>query len=371
MLFPVITTPRRDPPSSVTSRRQEYWRWIEPLRTSKEVRSTAFHAEKERAIIMRRLLVAAGVAFAAVTSVSAQTFPSKPVRIIVPFPPGGGLDIVARLYAPRLADIWKQQVIVDNRAGAAGTIGTEIAAKAPPDGYTVYFGTMGTFTVNPLLYPKIAFDIGRDFAPLTHLVDVHFGMYVHPSLPVKSVKEFIALAKARPGQINFSSSGAGGAPHLAGELLKRTANINVVHVPYRGSGPSFADLLGGHVQATFDSLVQALPDIKGGRLRALAVLGPSRSPLLPDVPTMQQAGIAGYELTNWFGMAVPAATPKDILNQIYGDLARVSKTAEMRQKLQGMGAEPIATPPDAFAARIQAETAKWTRIVKEAGIKAE
>ena len=310
-------------------------------------------------------------AFAVVFPVHAQTFATKPVRIIVPFPPGGGADIVARVYGQRLAEIWKQQVIVDNRSGAAGTIGTELAAKAPPDGHTLYLGTMGTFTVNPLLYPKLGFDIARDFAPLTHLVDVHFVLVAHPSLPARSVKELLALAKARPGQINFSSSGAGGAPHLAGELLKRVAKIDLVHVPYKGSGPSFVDLLGGHVQITFDSLVQALPYIKEGRLRALAVLGPSRSPLLPDVPTMKEAGVAGYELTNWFGMAVPAATPKDVLNQIYGDIARVSKAPEIRQKLVGMGAEPIASPPDAFAALIQREVGRWTRIVKEAGIKAE
>jgi tripartite-type tricarboxylate transporter receptor subunit TctC len=320
---------------------------------------------------MARLLVTLLIGFAGICCAQAQSFPTKPVRIIVPFPPGGGADIIARIYAQRLAEGWKQQVVVDNRSGAAGAIGTDIAAKAPPDGYTLYLGTMGTFTVNPSLYAKLPFDIARDFAPLTHLVDVHFVMVTHPSLPARNVKELIALAKARPGQINFSSSGGGGAPHLAGELLKRVAQINLVHVPYKGSGPSFADLLGGHVQLTFDSLVQALPYIKAGRLRALAVLGPSRSPLLPDVPTMKEAGVAGYELTNWFGMAAPAGTPKDILNQIYADFARISKTSEMRERMLGMGAEPIASPPDVFAALIEADTAKWARIVKEAGIKAE
>jgi tripartite-type tricarboxylate transporter receptor subunit TctC len=320
--------------------------------------------------VIRGLLASALLALAA-GSAAAQAFPVKPVRIIVPFPTGGGADIIARLYAQRLTEQWKQQVIVDNRGGAAGTIGTEVAARSPADGYSLYLGTMGTLTVNPSLYSKSPVDVARDFAPITHLVDVHFGLYVHPSVPARTVGELVALAKVRPGQLHFSSSGAGGAPHLAGELLKRTAGIDIVHVPYKGSGPSFTDLLGGHIQATLDSLVQALPYVKDGRLRALAVLGPSRSRLLPDVPTMKEAGIAGYELTNWFGMAAPAGTPGDILNLVYGDIARISRATDLRDKLLEMGAEPIATPPDAFAAMIRSETAKWARIVKEAGIKAE
>jgi tripartite-type tricarboxylate transporter receptor subunit TctC len=301
----------------------------------------------------------------------AQAYPHKPVRLIVPFPPGGGADIIARIYSQRLTEIWGQQVLVDNRAGAAGTIGTEIAAKAPADGHTIYLGTMGTLTVNPLLYRNLPFDIARDFAPVTELVAVHFVLVVHPSLPVRTVKDLIALAKARPGQINFSSSGAGGAPHLAGELFNSLAKINLVHIPYKGSGPSFADLLGGHVSLTSDSLVQALPYIRERRLRALAVLGATRSSLLPDDPTMAEAGVPGYELTNWFGLAVPAATPKDVIDRLYADIARVSQAADLRQRLIGMGAEPIVSPPEIFAALLRAESSKWARIVKEAGIKAE
>ncbi|MSP98608.1 MAG: tripartite tricarboxylate transporter substrate binding protein [Betaproteobacteria bacterium] len=300
-----------------------------------------------------------------------QDFPRRPVRMIVPFPPGGGADIIARVYSQKLAEAWGQQVLVDNRGGAAGTIGTDIAAKAPADGYTVYLGTMGTLTVNPTLYPRLPFDVAKDFAPLTQLVNVHFVFVVHPSLPARTVKELIALAGTRPGQINFSSSGAGGAPHLAGELFNRLARVDLVHIPYKGSGPSFADLLGGHVSLTFDSIVQALPYIQAGRLRSLAVLGATRSPLLPAVPTMAEAGVSGYELTNWFGLAVPAATPKDIIARLHTAFTQVSQTADLRQKLLGMGAEPVVSTPEAFAAMMQAETAKWAKIVKEAGIKAE
>jgi tripartite-type tricarboxylate transporter receptor subunit TctC len=301
----------------------------------------------------------------------AQFSPTKPVRMIVPFPPGGGADIIARIYAQKLGEGWGQQVLVDNRAGAAGNIGTELATKAAPDGYTVYMGTLGTMTVNPSLYPKLPFDVARDLAPLTKLVDVHFVLVAHPSLPVQSVKDLIALARARPGQINYSSSGAGGAPHLSAELFRSLAKVNLIHIPYKGSGPSFADLLGGHVSITFDSLVQSLPYVRGKRLRALAVLGAKRSPLVPEVPTMMEAGVAGYELTNWFGMAVPAGTPRDVIDRLHGDFARVSQMADLRERLVGMGAEPVASKPDDFAALMKADRAKWAKIVREAAIRAE
>jgi len=321
----------------------------------------------------RRLVVTAAAVFGilAAGGVAAQTYPARAVRMIVPFPPGGGADIVARIYAQKLAEGWGQQVLVDNRAGAAGNIGTELATKAAPDGYTLYMGTLGTMTVNASLYRNLAFDVARDLAPLTKLVDVHFVLVAHPSLPVRSVKDLIALARARPGQINFSSSGAGGAPHLSAELFKSLTRVNLVHIPYKGSGPSFADLLGGHVSITFDSLVQALPYVRDGRLRALAVLGARRSPLVPEVPTMMEAGVAGYELTNWFGMALPARTPRELIDRLHADFLRVSQMPDLRERLLGMGAEPIASRPDEFAALLEADRAKWARIVKEAGIRAE
>src|SRR4051795_12734392 len=246
---------------------------------------------------------------------AAHAFPTKPVRIIVAFPPGGGTDIVARLVAQRLGETWGQSVIVENRAGASGTVGTEAAARADPDGHTLFMATMGNMTANQHLYPKMAVDPLRAFAPITKVVDVHFVLLANPALPAKGVQELIERARQRPGEIAYSSSGPGGAPHLAMELFKRRAGIDLQHVPYKGSGPSINDLIGGRVMLSMDSLVQSAPHIKAGRLKALAVLGPKRSPLLPGVPTMQEAGVAGYSLTNWFGLLAPAATPKEIVSR--------------------------------------------------------
>ena len=252
----------------------------------------------------------------------AQPFPSKSVRIIVAFPPGGGTDIVARAMGPRLTEIWNQPVVVENRAGASGVIGTEVAAHSAPDGHTLFMGTLGNFTANQYLYAKMPVDPLRDFAPLSQVVAVHFVMVAHPSLPAKNVRELITLAKARPGQINYSSSGPGGAPHLGVELFKSMAGVNLVHIPYKGSGPSFVDLLAGQVSLTCDSLLQSLPYIKAGRLRALAVLGSKRTSLLPEVATVGET-VRGYDLTNWFGLAVPMATPRDVVNHLYADLSKV------------------------------------------------
>jgi tripartite-type tricarboxylate transporter receptor subunit TctC len=321
---------------------------------------------------MKNLMAFTFAALATVTggAVFAQTFPAKPVRIIVAFPPGGGVDIVARAVGPKLTEIWRQQVIVDNRAGASGMIGTEFAARAAPDGHTIFIGTLGNLAVNPHLFPKMAVDPLRDFVPVTLLVAVHFVMVAHPSLPARNVKELIALARARPGQINYSSSGAGGAPHLGGELFKVMAKVDLVHVPYKGSGPSFQDLLGGHVSMTFDSLVQSLPYIKSGKLKALAVLGKMRSPLLPEVPTVAET-VPGYDLTNWFGLIAPAATPREIIAKLNEDWAKVLLNPEVRTKLSGMGADVVGNKPEEFGAFMKAETAKWAKLVKEAHIRAE
>ena len=245
----------------------------------------------------------------------AQVFPNKAVRIIVAFPPGGGVDIVARTMGPRLTEIWNQPVVVENRPGASGVIGTEAAARSAPDGHTLFIGTLGNLTANQYLYPKMPVDPLRDLAPVTQVVAVHFVMNAHPSLPARNVKELIALAKARPGQINYASSGPGGAPHLGAELFKSMTKVNMIHIPYKGSGLSFVDLLAGQVSLTCDSQLQSLPYIKAGRLRALAVLGAKRSPLLPDVATVGET-VPGYELTNWFGMTVPAATPRDLISRL-------------------------------------------------------
>ncbi len=319
--------------------------------------------------LMPALALCAGI-FGA-TATSAQTFPTKPVRIIVPFPPGGGVDIVARILGQRLSGGYGQQIIVDNRAGAAGVIGTELAARAAPDGHTWILATLGNLSVNRHLYARMAVDPVRDLAPVTQVVAVHFVMIAHPSLPAKNVKQLIALAAARPGEITFSSSGAGGAPHLAAELFKSMAKVKLVHVPYKGSGPSFVDLLGGQVSFTCDSLVQSLPYIRGGKLNALAVLGANRSPQLPDVPTVAESGLPGYELTNWFGLAVPAATPRELVVRIHGDVTKVLQQKEVRDKLVEMGTDVIGSTPQQFGAFIESESAKWARVIKEANIRAE
>jgi tripartite-type tricarboxylate transporter receptor subunit TctC len=311
-------------------------------------------------------------AFAALlaSSAFAQSFPSKPVHIVVAFPPGGGTDIVARLIGPRLAEAWGQQVIVDNRAGASGTIGTEFAARSAADGSTLFMGTLGNLAVNQHLYPKMTVDPLRDFAPVTQVVAVHFVMVANPSLPARSVAELIALARAQPGKINYSSSGPGGAPHLAGELFKSMAKVDVVHIPYKGSAPSFQDLLGGRVSFTCDSLVQALPYIRDGRLVALAVLGASRTPLLPGVPTVGET-LPGYELTNWFGLVAPAATPGAVVARIHADVVRVLKDPSISEKLSAMGATAIGNEPAEFGAAMRADSDKWGRLIREAQIKAE
>jgi tripartite-type tricarboxylate transporter receptor subunit TctC len=322
---------------------------------------------------MKRIAVGIVALFATAASAFAQTpsaFPAKPVRIVVAFPPGGGTDIVARLLAPRLTDLWGQQVIVDNRAGASGVIGTEFAARSAPDGHTLFMGTLGNLAVNPHLIAKMPVDPLRDFAPVTQVVAVHFVMVAHPSLQARNVSELIALARSRPGQIYYSSSGPGGAPHLAGELFKSMAKVNLVHVPYKGSSPSFQDLLGGQVSLTFDSLVQALPYIRDKRLIALAVLGAMRSPLLPEVPTVAES-LPGYELTNWFGLVAPAAVPGAIVGKIHADVVKVLQDPGVSERFSAMGATAVGNTPEQFGAVMRADSEKWAKLIREADIRAE
>jgi tripartite-type tricarboxylate transporter receptor subunit TctC len=316
---------------------------------------------------MRTFLLAA---LLCASSAFAQ-YPTRPLRIIVAFPPGGGTDIVARLIAPRLGEIWAQPVVVENRAGASGTIGTEAAARADADGHTLFMATMGNMTANQHLYPKMAVDPLRAFAPVTKVVDVHFVFMANPSLPAGTVKEVVELAKKRPGELHYSSSGPGGAPHLAMELFKRQAGIELTHVPYKGSGPGMTDLLGGRVMMTMDSLLQGYPNIKAGKLKALAVLGPKRSALLPEVPTMAEAGVAGYSLTNWFGLVAPAGTPKQVLAKVNADVSRVLKDEEIRKKISDMGADVVGNSAEEFGAAMRAESAQWADIIRSANIKAE
>jgi tripartite-type tricarboxylate transporter receptor subunit TctC len=308
---------------------------------------------------------------AVIFSGALRAFPDKPVKIIVAFPPGGGTDIVARLLAPRLGEAWGQAVIVENRAGASGTIGTEAAARAEPDGHTLFMATMGNMTANQHLYPKMAVDPLRAFAPITKVVDVHFVFLANPALPANSVSELIELAKRRPGEIAYSSSGPGGAPHLAMELFKRRAGVDLAHIAYKGSGPGMNDLIGGRVMLTMDSLLQSLPQIKAGRLKALAVLGPKRSALLPEVPTIAESGLPGYALTNWFGLVAPAATPEDRLLKLNADVLRMLKEGEVQKRISDLGADVVGNSAQEFGAAMRAESAQWAEIIKAAGIRAE
>jgi len=300
-----------------------------------------------------------------------QAFPTKPVRIIVAFPPGGGTDIVGRVVGQKLGEGWNQAVVVENRAGASGTIGTEIAARAEPDGHTLFMATMGNMTANPHLYPKMAVDPLRAFAPITKVVDVHFVFLANPALAANSVGELVELAKKRPGDIAYSSSGPGGAPHLAMELFKRQADVDLIHIPYKGSSPSISDLIGGRVMLSMDSLVQSFPHLKAKRLKALAVLGRRRVALLPEVPTIAEAGLPGYALTNWFGLLAPAATPKETLFKIYNDTVKVLKEPDLRKKIADLGADVVGNSPEEFGAAMRAESAQWAEIIKAANIRAE
>lgn len=301
----------------------------------------------------------------------AQAYPSRLVRIIVAFPAGGGTDITARVLAEKLSGTWGQQVIVENRAGASGMIGTEAAARAAPDGHTLFMGTMGNLTVNKHLFPQMSVDPIRDFAPITNVVAVHFVMVAHPSVPAKNVKELIALAKKQPGQITYGSSGAGGAPHLAGEMLKMLAKIDIQHVPYKGSALSAQDLMGGQIMLGFDSILQNLPQVRSGRLKALAVLGRVRSPTMPDVPTVAESGVPGYDLTNWFGLVLPVATPGSVSKKIADDAIKALALPDVRARFSDMGATVVGDSPAEFGAYLRAESAKWANVIKVGGIRAQ
>ena len=297
-----------------------------------------------------------------------STYPNKPVTMIVAFPPGGGTDIVARRVAQGLNTAWGQSVIVENKGGAGGTIGTALAARAEPNGYTIMLATLGNMAINPHLY-KMEIDPSKDLAAITNVVGVTFVLVAHPSLPANNVQELLALAKQKPGKLNYSSSGTGGAPHLAIELLASMTDTQFTHVPYKGSGPSFTDLVGGQVDFTMDSLVQSLPHIQSGRLKVLAVLSAKRSPVLPAVPTVAESGVPGYDFTNWFGFVAPAQTPKEVITQLHRDIASVLSQPALREQLEKMGTEVIASTPEQFSAQIRSDTDKWAKIVKERNIK--
>jgi len=301
----------------------------------------------------------------------AQSFPVKPVRVITPFTAGSAIDTLARVVGQKLGDTWGQQVVIDNRIGANGIIGTEAAAKAPADGYTVYLGNISTLAVNPHLYLKLPYDALRDFAPVTLAATIPVVLVVHPSLPVKSVRELIALAKAHPGQLNYASGGTGSAQHLPMEMLRVETGINIVHVPYKGLGPAFSDVLGGQVPMMFTGVSNVVPYMKTGRLRVLAIGSPKRSATLPDVPTVAEAGVPGFDFDSWTGYLVPVGTPRELIVKLHADITRTLAAPEVRDKLVTLGFDLVGGTPEAFATLIRNDIARFGKLIKAAGIKAE
>ena len=313
------------------------------------------------------ILLAMGIGTA-----NAQPYPIRPIRIIVPFPPGAGTDIVARAIAYALHDALKQTIVVDNRPGAGGTIAGEIVAHANPDGYTLMLGNVSTLAIARALYAKLAYDPLRDFAPVTLITTSENVLVVHPSVPVASVKDLIAYAKANPRKLNYGSSGSGTTSHLGGEMFEAMAGVQMTHVPYKGSAPMLTDLLGGQLQLAFSSVPTALPHIKSGRLRALAVTLRSRSPILPELPTVQEAaGLKGFEISLWQGLVAPAATPSAIVGRLQQEIAASLRTPELKSKLTAQALNPVGSSPDEFARYIREEADKWARVVKASGARAE
>jgi tripartite-type tricarboxylate transporter receptor subunit TctC len=302
---------------------------------------------------------------------SAQSYPDRTIRLVVPFPAAGTTDILAREVAQRLTEVLGQTVVVDNRPGAAGNIGSDLVAKSAPDGYTLLMGTVGTHAINPSLYSKMPYDHVKDFVPVVLVAGVPNVLVVNPALPVNSVADLIKLAKDKPGRINFASSGSGTSIHLSGELFKTMAGVDMIHVPYKGSAAALTDLIGGQVQIMFDNLPSALPQIKAGRLRAIAVTSLKRASVLPDIPTINESGLPGFEASSWFGVLAPAGTPAPIVLRINAEVNQWLQSAAAREKLLSQGAEAAGGSPEQFANHIRAETEKWAKVVKASGAKVD
>jgi len=319
---------------------------------------------------MKRALPLVLTALAA-SPAAAQTFPAKPVRIVVGFTAGGPTDIVARTVGQKLSEGWGQPVVIDNRAGAGGVIATEQVARAPADGYTMLMGTIGGLAVAMSLQPNRGYDTLRDFAPVTQAVTVTNILAVHPTLPVRNVKELLALAKARPGQLTYASSGSGTVTHLAGELLKTMAQVDIIHVPFKGGAPALTALMSGEVAMSYENSLVLLPHVKSGKVRALGVTGAKRSRLLPDLPTVAEAALPGYDASGWYGLVVPAATPKDVVARLNAEAVRVLRLPDVSELLSGQGAEPVGNSAAEFGAFMRAEIDKWAKLVKSAHMKPE
>ena len=304
-------------------------------------------------------------------SAAAQDYPSRPIRMIVPSTPGGSVDMLARSIGPRLSERWGQQVVIDNRSGAGGVIAAETTAKAPPDGYTLIMATIASMATNVSLARNLPYDPVRDFAPVTLVASQQLVLLSNSAFAARSVQELIRLAKAKPGQIAYASAGNGSGGHLSAELLKLLAGIDLLHVPYKGSAPALVDVISGQVPLTMISVITGLPQVKSGRLRALAVSGAHRSPAMPDVPTMIEAGVRGYESNTWYGVLAPKATPRPIVMKLNGEIVAIIRLPELKVRLLAEGAEPLGNTPEQFGEFIKSEIAKWGKVIRAAGIKAE
>jgi len=298
---------------------------------------------------------------------AAQAYPSKPIRLITPFPPGGVADIWSRAYAQELTRAWGHAVVVDNRPGAGTTIGADIAAKAPPDGHTIFLTNLG-HSISAALYAKLPYDAQKDFAPITLLGDVTSILAASPSLPANTTKELIALAKSKPGQLNFASAGNGTASHLFGEYLKLQARIDLVHVPYKGTAPALADLMAGRVNLIFEPMPSILPHVRAGKLKALGVTTAKRAQASPEIAPIAEAGLPGFDVTTWYGVLAPARTPQAIVSKLHGELVRITRSPEMKERFTSQGAEPVASTPQQFAVAIRNDMQRWSQVIKEARI---
>jgi len=320
--------------------------------------------------MLKRLMLVAACAFYA-GGAMAQAYPNKPVRMIVGFPPGGGTDVVARVISQKLSEWWGQAVTVENRAGATGTIGADAVAKSPPDGYTLIMGHVNSHAIAPNLFARLPYDPIKDFAAVAYVGYVPNVLAVHPSINAKSVKELVALLKAKPGQLNYASSGNGSTQHLAGELFKQLTGTNIVHVPYKGSGDAIKDLLAGVVAMNFDTMPPVLPHIQAGKLRGLAISTPKRVAQLPDVPTFVEEGINGFDVTNWYGIMAPAGTPRDIVQKVNADANKAMQVPEVRARLESVGTQMREESAAEFEAYMKAEVAKYAKLIKELNVRIE
>ena len=317
----------------------------------------------------RRISAALFALLAAIAHAQTQTYPGKPIRFVVPFAPGGGSDLVARTVGQKITEGLGQPVVVENRAGAAGTIGAEIAAKSPPDGYTLLLGSNGPLAINPSLYSKMPYDAARDFAPVSLATIMPFVLVTHPALPVKSVRELIALARAKPNQLNYGSPGNGATTHLANELLKSMTGIQITHVPYKGVAPAATDLISGQVQMMSGDLSTLLPHVKSGRMRAIAVTSAKRSSLVPELPTIAESGVPGYEASGWFGVLVPAATPQPVIERLNATIVKGLSASDARERLGALGGEVAPGTPEEYGALIRRDRAKWGKLIRAIGLK--